>query len=249
MGLLDVVLTPVSRSGSRLLRLSVWSGPTGDRSRPLANACGQRAPIPSDTVWHAANRYGTPSSPFDRQVVIGRPSPLRPQPKYHCRMADAPDRSRTALPICPGRTVEFDSAYEGTPPWDIGHPQPAFLGPPGMNVGRFHGSGPRSCGRTWLMGPRVTMIRARAAPAEWNPYARLMIRRTRLFRPSCLALLMPSRTAASIPARRLRMVAARVTNGFRPLRWALEQNRSSRNATSVSSRSESNTARSASLRV
>src|SRR5664280_2534869 len=123
------------------------------------------------------------------------------------------------------------------------------VGPPGMNVGRFQGSGPRSCGRTWLMGPRVTMIRARAAPAEWNPYARLMIRRTRLFRPSCLALLMPSRTAASIPARRLRMVAARVTNGFRPLRWALEQNRSSRNATSVSSRSESNTARSASLRV
>src|SRR5665647_3016376 len=78
-----------------------------------------------------------------------------------------------------------------------------FSGPPGMNVGRFQGSGPRSCGRTWLMGPRVTMIRARAAPAEWNPYARLMIRRTRLFRPSCLALLMPSRTAASIPARRL----------------------------------------------
>src|ERR1035438_8751561 len=37
-----------------------------------------------------------------------------------------------------------------------------------MNVGQFQGSGPRSCGRTWLMGPRVTMIRARAAPAEWN---------------------------------------------------------------------------------
>ena len=26
------------------------------------------------------------------------------------------------------------------------------------------------------MGPRVTTIRARAAPAEWDPYARLMIR-------------------------------------------------------------------------
>ena len=35
------------------------------------------------------------------------------------------------------------------------------------------------------MGPRVIMIRARAAPAEWNPYARLMIRRTRLLSPSC----------------------------------------------------------------
>ena len=22
---------------------------------------------------------------------------------------------------------DFDSSYEGTPPWDIGHPQPAFL--------------------------------------------------------------------------------------------------------------------------
>jgi hypothetical protein len=88
----------------------------GIGQRPLANACGQQAPIPSDTVWHAANRYGTPSSPFDRQVVIGRPSPLRPQPKYHCRMADAPHRSRNALPIGPDRTVEFDSAYEGTPP-------------------------------------------------------------------------------------------------------------------------------------
>jgi SAM-dependent methyltransferase len=42
-------------------------------------------------------------------------------------MADAPHRSRNALPIGPDRTVEFDSAYEGTPPWDIGHPQPAFL--------------------------------------------------------------------------------------------------------------------------
>ena len=42
-------------------------------------------------------------------------------------MADAPHRSRNALPIGPDRTVDFDSAYEGTPPWEIGHPQPAFL--------------------------------------------------------------------------------------------------------------------------
>jgi SAM-dependent methyltransferase len=26
------------------------------------------------------------------------------------------------------RAIEFDAAYEGSPPWDIGHPQPAFLG-------------------------------------------------------------------------------------------------------------------------
>jgi SAM-dependent methyltransferase len=36
------------------------------------------------------------------------------------------------------RTVEFDAAYEGTPPWDIGHPQPAFaeLARTGALVGR-----------------------------------------------------------------------------------------------------------------
>jgi SAM-dependent methyltransferase len=27
----------------------------------------------------------------------------------------------------PGRRTSFDGAYEGTPPWDIGHPQPAFV--------------------------------------------------------------------------------------------------------------------------
>jgi SAM-dependent methyltransferase len=127
----DVVLTPVSRSGSpinpRLIRLSVWSGPTWDRSKATSERLRKQAPIPSDPAWNATNPYGTPSSPFDRQVVIGPPSPIRPQPKYHCRMADTPHRSRDALPIGPDGTVEFDSAYEGTPPWDIGHPQPAFL--------------------------------------------------------------------------------------------------------------------------
>src|SRR5664279_4620136 len=43
-------------------------------------------------------------------------------------------------------------------------------GPPGMNVGRFRFRDPRgvvrSCGRTWLMGPRVSMFRPRAALAE-----------------------------------------------------------------------------------
>ena len=101
----------------------------GIDQRPLPNACGQQAPIPSDTVWHAANRYGTPSSPFDRLDVIGRPSPLRPRPKYHCRMADAPSRIAKHCPIVrTGPRVRLSlSAYEGTPPWDIGRPQPAFL--------------------------------------------------------------------------------------------------------------------------
>ena len=30
------------------------------------------------------------------------------------------------MPIGSDRAAEFDSAYQGTPPWDIGHPQPAF---------------------------------------------------------------------------------------------------------------------------
>ena len=42
-------------------------------------------------------------------------------------MADGPHGGGGAIPIRPDRTIEFDSAYDGTPPWDIGHPQPAFL--------------------------------------------------------------------------------------------------------------------------
>jgi SAM-dependent methyltransferase len=41
-------------------------------------------------------------------------------------MADIPRHSGSAIPVGGNRTVEFDAAYEGTPPWDIGHPQPAF---------------------------------------------------------------------------------------------------------------------------
>lgn len=46
-----------------------------------------------------------------------------------------------------------------------------FSGPPGMNVGVDQGSGVRvrSCGRTWSMGPSVSITRASAALAEWNP--------------------------------------------------------------------------------
>jgi 2-polyprenyl-3-methyl-5-hydroxy-6-metoxy-1,4-benzoquinol methylase len=93
----------------------------------VPKACGQQAPFPSDHCLARREPVWDAQQSFDRQDVIGRPSPQRPQPKYHCRMADAPHRSRDALPIGPDRTVDFDSAYEGTPPWDIGHPQPAFL--------------------------------------------------------------------------------------------------------------------------
>src|SRR5664279_5238976 len=67
--------------------------------------------------------------------------------------------------------------------------------------------------------------------------------------PSCRALVMPRRIAARMPARRFRMVRARVTKGLRRLRDALAQNRSSRTPTSASVRSPANTARNASLRV
>jgi SAM-dependent methyltransferase len=42
-------------------------------------------------------------------------------------MAETPQKSRGAVPIGPSRALEFDASYEDTPPWDIGHPQPAFL--------------------------------------------------------------------------------------------------------------------------
>ncbi len=53
-------------------------------------------------------------------------------------MADLPHQSGGDLSIGPNRTVEFDASYEGTPPWDIGHPQPAFLAlaQSGVVVGR-----------------------------------------------------------------------------------------------------------------
>src|SRR2546422_8966294 len=73
--------------------------------------------------------------------------------------------------------------------------------------------------------------------------------RTRALRPSCLALLTPRRTAARMPAMCWRMVLARVTKGFRPLREALEPNRSSSRATSSWPRSPAKTSRRASLRV
>jgi hypothetical protein len=60
------------------------------------------------------------------------------------------------------------------------------------------------------------MMSARAALAEWNPYARLTIRRTRRLSPSCCALLIPSRTAAKIPDRRLRIVCANGDERLQP---------------------------------
>ena len=43
-------------------------------------------------------------------------------------MTDIPHEGQEeALPTDPGRVHDFDASYEGTPPWDIGHPQPAFL--------------------------------------------------------------------------------------------------------------------------
>ena len=38
-----------------------------------------------------------------------------------------PDQSEPPVPTGTDRAIEFDAAYEGSPPWDIGHPQPAFL--------------------------------------------------------------------------------------------------------------------------
>jgi SAM-dependent methyltransferase len=42
-------------------------------------------------------------------------------------MTDIPDQSREDLPTVSQSIADFDTSYEGTPPWDIGRPQPAFL--------------------------------------------------------------------------------------------------------------------------
>lgn len=53
-------------------------------------------------------------------------------------MADIPPPNVSGLPTDHDGTPSFDAAYEGTPPWDIGHPQPAFsaLFESGAVVGR-----------------------------------------------------------------------------------------------------------------
>jgi len=42
-------------------------------------------------------------------------------------MVDDSNQSGRSVPVGPDRAIEFDAAYEGSPPWDIGHPQPAFV--------------------------------------------------------------------------------------------------------------------------
>jgi SAM-dependent methyltransferase len=53
-------------------------------------------------------------------------------------VADDPHQSGRAVPVGTDRAIDFDAAYEGSPPWDIGHPQLAFfeLASSGAVVGR-----------------------------------------------------------------------------------------------------------------
>src|SRR6266545_2478773 len=122
-------------------------------------------------------------------------------------------------------------------------------GAPGMSVGHPG----RMLGRSWgswrVIGPQVSMTRARAASALWKPRARLMMRRTTLLRPSARPLLIPSRIAARMPSRCLRMVLATLTNAGSRDRLAREIHRSISSATPSGSRSPAKMARKASLRV
>ena len=42
-------------------------------------------------------------------------------------MSEPSEEARPSLSRSPRTVRDFDSSYAGTPPWDIGHPQPAFL--------------------------------------------------------------------------------------------------------------------------
>jgi len=42
-------------------------------------------------------------------------------------MTDRPDFGDSRGPLRPRRAEDFDQFYEGTPPWEIGRPQPAFV--------------------------------------------------------------------------------------------------------------------------
>ena len=100
-----------------------------------------------------------------------------------------------------------------------------------------------------MIGPQASMTRERAASALWKPRARRMMRRTTELRPSARALLMPSRIAARIPSRCLRMVLAVLTNAGRRERLAREIHRSISSATVSVSRSPAKMARKASFSV
>jgi SAM-dependent methyltransferase len=45
----------------------------------------------------------------------------------HRAMTEAEEPHGSTLPMRPRRPEDFDALYAGTPPWDIGRPQPAFL--------------------------------------------------------------------------------------------------------------------------
>jgi hypothetical protein len=100
-----------------------------------------------------------------------------------------------------------------------------------------------------VIGPQVSMTRARAASGLWKPLARRMMSRTTVFRPSTRPLLIPSRRAAMIPSRCFRMVLAALTNAGRREREAREIHRSIRSPPCSGLRSPSKMARNASLRA
>ena len=98
------------------------------------------------------------------------------------------------------------------------------------------------------MGPQLSMTRASAALLEWKPWARRVISRTTLLRPSARPLLMFRWMAARMPLRWRRMVLAALTNGASRERDARLIHRSISSATSSGSRSPAKMARKASLR-
>jgi SAM-dependent methyltransferase len=53
-------------------------------------------------------------------------------------MSDIGSGGDASIPVEPRGAARFDASYEDTPPWDIGHPQPAFaaLARSGLLVGR-----------------------------------------------------------------------------------------------------------------
>ena len=71
-----------------------------------------------------------PFQPQDASRVRVRSRGLRREcgpSTYTWLVTDASRHRNGALPLGSDSVVEFDSSYEGTPPWDIGRPQPAFV--------------------------------------------------------------------------------------------------------------------------
>ncbi len=97
------------------------------RTRSVAETEGATEPRFEDTV-----RSGVDAAFWDKADLTGRGASLSSPSRWLARrasneaMSNAPDGNSRG-PVHSRYQEEFEEVYAGTPPWDIGRPQPVFL--------------------------------------------------------------------------------------------------------------------------